>query len=737
MSVIVVDNKIIQMPHNLIIRRTNMSQKTREYAKELVSKMTIEEKMGQMLYQSPAIERLGIPAYNWWNEALHGVARAGVATVFPQAIGMAAAFDPDFLYKVADTVSTEGRAKFNEFSKRGDRGIYKGLTFWAPNINIFRDPRWGRGHETFGEDPYLSSELGIAYIKGLQGDDSEHLKSAACAKHFAVHSGPEELRHQFDAQVSEHDLYDTYLYAFSRCVKEAGVEAVMGAYNRVNGEPACGSKRLLKDILRGEWKFKGHIVSDCWAINDFHENHHVTDTVEQSAALAVENGCDLNCGTAYLHLGEAYKQGLVTEEAITEAAERLIEVRIRLGMMEDYPSPYKDIPYSKVECKEHTELSVEAAKRSMVLLKNKDNILPLDKGSIKTIAVIGPDADSRDALVGNYTGTSSRYITPLEGIQQYLGDGAEVVYAEGCHLYKDKVEFLAEEKDRFAEAVIAAERADVVVMCLGLDATIEGEEGDAGNEYASGDKPGLKLPGLQQELLETVTATGKPVILVLLAGSAIDLSWADTHVNAIIDAWYPGARGGRAIAETIFGENSPSGKLPVTFYADTEELPDFCDYSMADRTYRYTGCNVLYPFGYGLSYSDICYTGQAASLAECGVSDSVTVKTQVTNNGKYQVNESVQVYIKHTGGEEYEPGFQLKGIKNILLMPGETKEAEIILNARDFAIITENGECVVRPGSYVISIGGQQPDKRSEELSGKKTVLFTINRTGGEEKIEY
>ncbi|MCI9079642.1 MAG: glycoside hydrolase family 3 protein [Lachnospiraceae bacterium] len=714
-----------------------MSQKTREYAKELVSKMTIEEKMGQMLYESPAIERLGIPAYNWWNEALHGVARAGVATVFPQAIGMAAAFDPDFLYKVADVVSTEGRAKFNEFSRRGDRGIYKGLTFWAPNINIFRDPRWGRGHETFGEDPYLSAELGIAYIKGLQGDDSEHLKSAACAKHFAVHSGPEELRHEFDAQVSDHDLYDTYLYAFSRCVREAGVEAVMGAYNRVNGEPACGSKRLLKDILRGEWKFQGHIVSDCWAVNDFHENHHVTDTVEQSAALAVENGCDLNCGTAYLHLGEAYKQGLVTEEAITEAAERLIEVRIRLGMMEDYPSPYKDIPYSKVECKEHTELSVEAAKRSMVLLKNKDNILPLDKGSIKTIAVIGPNADSRDALVGNYTGTSSMYITPLEGIQQYLGDSAEVLYAEGCHLYKDKVEFLAEEKDRFAEAVIAAERADVVVMCLGLDATIEGEEGDAGNEYASGDKPGLKLPGLQQELLETVIATGKPVILVLLAGSAIDLSWADTHVNAIIDAWYPGARGGRAVAETIFGENSPSGKLPVTFYADTEELPDFCDYSMGGRTYRYTECNVLYPFGYGLSYSDICYTGQSASTTRCSVMDSVTVKTEITNNGQFQVNESVQVYIRHVNGEIYEPLYQLKGIKNILLMPGETKEAEITLSARDFAIITENGECVARPGSYIISIGGQQPDKRSEELAGKKTALFTIERTGREEKIEY
>ena len=714
-----------------------MSQKTREYAHELVSEMTIEEKMEQMLYNSPAIERLKRPAYNWWNEALHGVARAGVATVFPQAIGMAAAFDPDFLYKIADAVSTEGRAKFNEYSKRGDRGIYKGLTFWAPNINIFRDPRWGRGHETFGEDPYLSAELGIAYIKGLQGEDPDHLKSAACAKHFAVHSGPEALRHEFNAEASEHDLYDTYLYAFSRCVKEAAVEAVMGAYNRVNGEPACGSRRLLKDILRGEWKFKGHIVSDCWAINDFHTNHHVTATVEESAALAVENGCDLNCGTAYLHLGSAYRQGLVKEEAITESAERLMEARIRLGMMEDYPSPYKDIPYDKVECREHTELSVEAAKRSMVLLKNKDHILPLDKKKIKKIAVIGPNANSRDALVGNYTGTSSEYITPLEGIQRYLGEDAEVLYAEGCHLYKDKVEFLAEEKDRFAEAVITAERADAVVMCLGLDATIEGEEGDAGNEYASGDKPDIKLPGLQQELLETVAATGKPVILVLLAGSAIDLSWADSHIDAIICAWYPGARGGKAVAETIFGENSPSGCLPVTFYAGTEGLPDFCDYNMKNRTYRYTDCKVLYPFGYGLSYTDICYLDAGISSRECGVKDGVTIKAKVANRGSYSVHESVQVYIKHMDAADYEPGYQLKGIRNVLLEPGETREVEIALSARDFAVITQDGKCVVKPGNYTITIGGAQPDKRSEELTGRRVDAFTVERTGEEEEIEY
>lgn len=415
-----------------------MSKETREYAKQLVSQMTLEEKMSQMVYQSPAIERLGIPAYNWWNEALHGVARAGVATVFPQAIGLAATFDKELLQEIGDVVSTEGRAKFNEFSRKGDRGIYKGLTFWAPNVNIFRDPRWGRGHETYGEDPYLTGELGCAYIRGLQGPDPDHPKAAACAKHFAVHSGPEAIRHEFDARVSKHDLYDTYLYAFKRCVKDAKVEAVMGAYNRVNGEPACGSKTLLKDILRDEFGFEGHVVSDCWAIIDFHEHHRVTKNVEESAARAVNNGCDLNCGVAFLHLPKAYEDGLVSEEAITAAVERLMEIRIRLGMMKDYPSPYEDLSYDLVECKEHVDLSVEAARRSMVLLKNENNMLPLDVKKIRSIAVIGPNANSRAALVGNYQGTSSRYITPLEGIQQYVGDDVRVTYAEGCHLYKNK-----------------------------------------------------------------------------------------------------------------------------------------------------------------------------------------------------------------------------------------------------------------------------------------------------------
>ena len=713
-----------------------MSAETKKYAKKLVSQMTIEEKMSQMLYDSPAIERLNIPEYNWWNEALHGVARAGEATMFPQAIGMAAAFDDKMLKEIGDIVSTEGRAKFNQFLKKNDRGIFKGLTYWAPNVNIFRDPRWGRGHETFGEDPYLTSKLGVAYIKGLQGEDTEHLKSAACAKHFAVHSGPEADRHYFDAQVNDQDLYDTYLYAFKECVKEGKVEAVMGAYNRVNGAPACGNKRLLKDVLRDEWGFEGHVVSDCWAILDFHEHHKVTDTVAESAAMAVNNGCDLNCGTAFLHMKEAYEQGLVTEETITAAVERLMEVRIRLGMMEDYPSPYDEIPYERVECKEHVEKALEAARRSMVLLKN-DGLLPLDKNKIKSIAVIGPNANSRDALIGNYTGTSSEYITVLEGIQRYVGNDIRVYSAEGCHLWKDKVESLARVKDRFAEAIIAAEQADVVVMCLGLDAFLEGEEGDAGNEYASGDKIDLRLPGLQQELLEEITAVGKPVVLVLLAGSAMDLSWAQDNVDAIVDAWYPGARGGKVVAEVLFGETAPNGKLPVTFYSSTDELPDFKDYSMNNRTYRYYKGTPLYPFGYGLSYTDIEYKNARMNKTEGNIGDCFTVEVEVKNNGKYKVYEAVQLYVKDIEASTRVPNWQLRGIENVCLEAGETKKVSMSISARDFALITENGECVVEPGTFLIAVGGQQPDERSSNLTGKKVDCFEVRLNGDITKVTY
>lgn len=496
-----------------------------ERAKDLVSRMTIEEKVSQMLYNSPAIERLGIPAYNWWNEALHGVARAGTATMFPQAIGMAATFDEELIYKVADVISTEGRAKYHASSKKGDRGIYKGLTFWSPNINIFRDPRWGRGQETYGEDPYLTARLGVAFVKGLQGNHPKYLKAAACAKHFAVHSGPESLRHEFNAVVSKKDLYETYLPAFKALVQEAKVESVMGAYNRTNGEPCCGSKTLLSDILRGEWGFKGHVVSDCWAIRDFHMHHHVTATAPESAALAVRNGCDLNCGNMFGNLLIALKEGLITEEEIDRAVTRLMITRMKLGMFDPEDQvPYASISYDFVDCKEHRELALDVAKKSIVLLKN-DGLLPLDRKKIRSIAVIGPNADSRQALIGNYEGTASEYVTVLDGIREMAGDDVRIYYSVGCHLYKDRVENLGEPGDRIAEAVTCAEHADVVIMCLGLDSTIEGEEMHESNIYGSGDKPDLNLPGQQQELLEAVYATGKPIVLVLLTGSALAVTW--------------------------------------------------------------------------------------------------------------------------------------------------------------------------------------------------------------------
>ena len=461
-------------------------KKAEAAARELVSQMTLEEKASQLRYDSPAIPRLGIPAYNWWNEALHGVARAGVATSFPQAIGMAAAFDEELLRTVGDAVATEGRAKYNEYAKHHDRDIYKGLTFWSPNVNIFRDPRWGRGHETYGEDPYLTSRMGVAYVEGLQGTagdgEGEYLKTAACAKHFAVHSGPEGLRHEFNAVAGKKDMYETYLPAFEACVKEGEVEAVMGAYNRTNGEPCCGSNTLIRGILRGEWGFEGHFVSDCWAIKDFHEHHCVTKTPEESAAMALKAGCDVNCGVTYLHLLKAYEQGLVTEEEITKAAERLFTTRYMLGCFTE--TEYDKIPYEVVECREHLELAQKIAREGMVLLKN-DGTLPLQKDRLKTIGVIGPNADSRSPLVGNYHGTSSRYITMLEGIQDAVGEDVRVFYSEGCHLYKDRVEGLGWRQDRISEALTVAEHSDVVILCLGLDETLEGEEGDTGNSYAS------------------------------------------------------------------------------------------------------------------------------------------------------------------------------------------------------------------------------------------------------------
>ena len=693
-------------------------QKALARAKELVAKMTLEEKAEQLRFDAPAIPRLGVPAYNWWNEGLHGVARAGVATVFPQAIGTAAAFDTDLVEKIADVIAVEGRAKYNAYSGEEDRDIYKGLTFWSPNVNIFRDPRWGRGHETYGEDPYLTGELGKAFVDGLQGD-GEYLKAAGCAKHFAVHSGPEALRHQFDAVASAKDMRETYLPAFEKLVKDADVEAVMGAYNRTNGEPCCGSKSLMVDILRDEWGFQGHFVSDCWAIRDFHTSHMVTDTAEESAAMALKNGCDVNCGNTYLHMMSAYEQGLVTEEDITVAAERLFTTRFLLGLFDE--TEYDQIGYDKIECKEHLALADRAAAESVVLLKN-DGILPLKKENLKTIGVVGPNANSRAALIGNYHGTASRYTTVLEGIQDVCGDDVRVYYSEGCHLFKDRVEHLGLRQDRISEAVAVAKNSDIVIAVLGLDETLEGEEGDTGNSYASGDKVDLLLPEVQRELLEAVVKTGKPVILINMTGSAMDLRYAQEHCAAIVQAWYPGARGGKVVADILMGAISPSGKLPVTFYNDTEELPPFEDYSMKDRTYRYFTGKVLYPFGYGLTYGDAELTAKVSALG-----DSLSVEATVVNTGSVDIEEVVQVYVKADSADAT-PNAKLCGFKRVAVKAGETKTVAVPVDRDALTVINQAGEKVSGGSTYTVSVGFGQADARTEELTGKKAVVVKIQK---------
>ncbi|MDD4312158.1 MAG: glycoside hydrolase family 3 C-terminal domain-containing protein, partial [Eubacteriales bacterium] len=639
-------------------------------ARALVSKMTLDEKMSQLVYGAPAIERLGVPAYNWWNEGLHGVARAGVATSFPQAIALAAMFDRDELKAVSAATALEGRAKYNEFVKHNDRDIYKGLTFFSPNINIFRDPRWGRGHETLGEDPYLTAELGKAFVVGMQGE-GDVMTASACAKHYAVHSGPEAIRHHFNAIATQKDMWETYLPAFEALVKDAGVESVMGAYNRVNGEPCCGSKTLLVDILRSKWGFAGFVVSDCWALIDFHTGHGVTSSPEESAALAVECGCDINCGSVFLQLKSAFDQGLISEEQVTLAAERAFTTRYLLGIMGE-GSAYDTVPYETVECAEHLALAQETALKSCVLLKN-DGILPLKKDKLKTLGVIGPNADSRVALTGNYHGTSSRYITILEGVQDECGDDVRVLFAPGCDLYRRKTEALAFENDRMAESLSVAEHSDAVLLVLGLDETLEGEAPDDGNSMEAGDKPDLLLPDVQRELMERVLALGKPTVVILIAGSSIDLTEAEKRASAVFCAWYPGARGGKAVADLLFGKRSPSGKLPITFYHDEDlaHLPEFTDYSMKGRTYRYLDRAPLYPFGYGLTYADIRVLAAGAEKTPDG---GLLVRAQVQNLGAVASEDVVQLYGKAEDSPYSTPNPILCGFARVHLDAGEAKE---------------------------------------------------------------
>ncbi len=712
-----------------------MKQDFTKRAQELVNQMTLEEAASQLRYDAPSIPRLGIPAYNWWNEALHGVARAGTATVFPQAIGLAAMFDPEFLKEIADVIATETRARYNMQSALGDRDIYKGLTVWSPNINIFRDPRWGRGQETYGEDPFLTTALGLAFIRGLQGD-GKYLKTAACAKHFAVHSGPEALRHSFDAIAGAKDMEETYLPAFEAAVKEADVESVMGAYNRVNGEPCCGSKTLLHDILREQWGFEGHVVSDCWAIKDFHETHGVTTTALESAALALNNGCDLNCGNIYLYMLMAYQEGMVTEEAIRGACVRLFTTRMKLGLF-DRDCEYDSIKFEENDTEANREIAAEAARLSTVLLKN-DGVLPIERARYNKIAVIGPTANSRTVLEGNYCGTASEYITNLEGIREAVGDEVRIFHSVGCHLFKDRIEPLAQANDRISEAKGCAAASDIVILCLGLDATIEGEQGDTGNSYASGDKPDLYLPEPQRLLLDEVLSVGKPVVLVLNTGSAMDIGDAAERCAAVLQCWYSGAQGGRALADLLFGRCSPSGKLPVTFHRNGT-LPDFEDYNMRGRTYRYIDTQPLYPFGYGLSYTTFGYSNLKLEAFTAG--QPLRGEVTVTNEGDRDGAEIVELYIRnhaqqnaqddrnkaHRGLIGEQPHHSLCGMQRVFLRACESKTIRFEIPARSFETVLDDGTRTTLYGMYSIFAGGSQPDARSVELTGKHPLCATVS----------
>jgi beta-glucosidase len=814
---------------------------------DLVSRMTLEEKVSQMMNAAPAIPRLGIPEYDWWSEGLHGVAFSGVATVFPQAIGLGATFDQQLVGRVASVISEEARAKYNEAQRRGNRARFYGLTFWSPNINIFRDPRWGRGQETYGEDPYLTARLGVAFVKGMQGDDPKYLKVVSTPKHYAVHSGPEPERHRFDAAATERDMRETYLPAFRATVTEAHAASVMCAYNRTNGEPCCANTHLLEDILRGEWGFRGYVVSDCGAIADIYQRHHFVKTAEEASAVAVKRGTDLECGDTYRALVAAVKQGLVSEAEIDRAVKRLFEARFRLGMF-DPPEmvPYSKIPFSANDSPEHRRLALDAARESIVLLKNENNTLPLRK-DLKSIAVIGPNADDVQVLLGNYNGQPSRATTPLAGIRAKVSPQTKVLHAlgttltdvsvvpvpatalranggahglkaeffanknlegppvltrtdeavnfdwgmsnpapgvpaddfsarwtgrlvpsvsgkyrlgaiadDGVRVYLDgkliaedwtehaattvtgevtleagrsyelKMEYYesklsavaklvwqppaAQNVSPYAEAVDVARQADAVVLVLGLSSQLEGEEMTVREPgFLGGDRTDIGLPARQQALLEAVAATGKPVVLVLLNGSALAVNWAQEHVGAIVEAWYPGEEGGAAIADALFGDYDPAGRLPVTFYRSVSQLPPFEDYSMRGRTYRYFKGEPLYPFGFGLSYTKFEYGNLKLSAARVKAGEGLTVSADVRNAGAREGDEVVELYLSHVAASVPVPIRSLGGVSRVTLKPGERRTVTFALTPEQLSVIDDGGRRVVEPGEFLIAVGGKQP----------------------------
>ena len=831
---------------------------------DLVSRMTLEEKASQMVNNAPAIERLGVPAYEWWNEALHGVARAGIATVFPQAIGLAATWNEDLIREVADVVSTEARAKHHEAVRNNDFGRYKGLTFWSPNINIFRDPRWGRGQETWGEDPYLTGRLGMAFVKGLQGNDPTYYKVIATAKHYAVHSGPEPDRHTFDAIASERDLRETYLPAFRDLITESNVAGVMCAYNRLNGQPACASDKL-RDILLKEWKFKGHVVSDCGAIDDIYIRHKYVPTVEQASALGVKGATDLSCGNEYKSLVQAVRSGLITESEIDVSVKNLMRMRFKLGMF-DPPEmvKYARIPYSENDKPAHHQLSLKAAQESIVLLKNQNNTLPLKK-DIRTIAVIGPNANDKEVLLGNYNGQPSVSFTAVDGIQNKVSPQTKVLYSQGMFPtgvvflpveeavlsngstpglkgeYFNNSEFKGEpalvrndptvdfnwgpqrpangvNEDNFsvrwtgkltatetgrytlgwrsngpirifvdgalyleetsnqrtrnvlknfdftagrsydirieyqenanhfasakfvwaapakqaqlrADAIDKAKQSDAVVMVMGLSPSIEGEEMDVNIEgFKGGDRTDIVLPKPQEQLIKDIQALGKPVVLVLMGGSAIAVNWASENTPAILQTWYPGQFGGTAIADVLFGDYNPAGRLPVTFYKSVDQLPPFDDYKMEGHTYRYFRGDSLYPFGYGLSFTKFAYSNlKLVKKVEAGA--PVRLSAVVQNTGTVAGDEVVQLYVTDAAASVPVAIRSLAGIDRINLKPGEKRTVSFTVTPRQMSVIDNNGKRIIEPGDFEISVGGKQPGftgSADAQTSGSVSGKFTV-----------
>lgn len=696
-----------------------------ERVNDLVSRMTLEEKVSQMTHTSKGISRLGISDYNWWNEALHGVARSTEkVTVFPQPIGLAATFNPEELFKSAEMISDEGRAVYNESVKKGNTiNLYTGLTFWTPNINIFRDPRWGRGHETYGEDPYLTSEMGMAMVKGLQGDNPKYLKTSACAKHFAVHSGPESLRHEFNATASERDLYETYLPAFYKLVKEANVSGVMCAYNSFNGQPCCGSNLFLRKLLLHDWGFKGYVTSDCWAIKDFIYGHKTHIDSISAVSDAVLHGTDLECGEAYRVLPKAVEAGLITEEQIDISLKKLLKIKFRLGMFDPKEMvPYSDLNKDNLETAEHKQQALNMARQSMVLLKNEKSILPLDLNKIKKIALLGPNADNITTQLGNYNGIPSKTVTVLDAIK--LEEGIEVFYNPISDFTKlNKNTDLNEIKKEI-------EDVDLIIYVGGISTLLEGEEGDAGNGniegFYGGDRTTINLPSIQTETLKSLKEIGKPIIFICMSGSAISFNWESENVQAIIQAWYGGQSAGTALMDIIFGRYNPSGKLPLTFYKSDRDLPSITDYSMANRTYRYFDGDVLYPFGYGMSYTKFKFKSIDCP-SKVLIGDTLTVKTEVQNIGKYDGEEVVQLYLSHKQIDPSGPVCKLAKFKKVSLKEGEKKMLEFKFSTRDLAHVDDNGCINTDPGDLMIYVGDvcpSAPDRFKSNILSKRIRLI-------------